>query len=40
MDDNCNFFNEVKDFVLFFYILPHVIQELLCLFAQEQKKNK
>lgn len=39
MDNNYNFFNEFKSFVLFFsYILPHVVQELLHLFAQEQKK--
>lgn len=40
MKDNYNSFNEFKDFVLLFYILPEVIQEVLCLFAQEQKKTK
>lgn len=40
MKDNYNSFNEFKDFVLLFYILPQVIQEVLCLFVQEQKKTK
>ena len=40
MKDNYNSFSEFKDFVLFFYILPHVIQEMSSLFVWEQKKTK
>lgn len=40
MKDNYNSFNKFKDFVLFFYTLPHVIQEILYFFVEEQKKSK
>lgn len=40
MGDNYTFLHEFMEFIMFFfYILPHVVQEILCLFVQEQNET-